>query len=86
MGVEECIEVYNGLFKDIFGEQVHRSPISVMGKLKSKFDSDVLRKSMAEIVGKYGLSEEHLGIPEPQRMQLARTEKLADETPRGCRT
>ena len=63
MDVSECIEVYTSLFERIFEKQKHKSPVSLWGNLQNKFDSDILRDSIKEIVKSQGLSEaEYLNV------------------------
>lgn len=60
MDVSECIEVYTSLFERIFKTQKHKYPVNLwgnFGSLQNRFDSDILRDSIKEIVKRQGLSE-----------------------------
>ena len=55
MDVDECIEAYTSMFKTIFGKK--GLPVSIWGKIKGRFDSDVLEECIREILKERGLSE-----------------------------
>ena len=60
MDVSECIMVYKSLFEKIFARRKHKYPVNLwgnFGSLQNKFDSNMLRDSIIEIVKRQGLSE-----------------------------
>lgn len=57
MNVNECIEAYTNMFERIFQRQKHRHGVNFLGSLQNKFDSDILRASIVEIVKSRGWNE-----------------------------
>jgi len=53
MDVDECINAYTGMFKRIFGKK--GLPVSMLGKIKGRFDSMVLEDCVREILEQRGL-------------------------------
>jgi hypothetical protein len=51
MDVQECIELYNSMFKEIFGSPIHKFPVTVALQIQSQFDSTILRRCITRIVG-----------------------------------
>ena len=63
MTVDECVTKYTSLFRTIFEKQKHKYPIKHwrnIGDLQERFDSEVLRDAIREIVRDRGLSETDL--------------------------
>ncbi|KAH8746289.1 acyl transferase/acyl hydrolase/lysophospholipase [Hyaloscypha finlandica] len=52
MDVQECIDVYNSMFEDIFGSPVHKFKVTVAFQIQSQFDSEILRPCILRIVAK----------------------------------
>jgi hypothetical protein len=60
MDVDECIEVYTSMFEKIFEKQKHKYSVNLwenFGSLQNRFDSDILRESIKEIVERQGSCE-----------------------------
>lgn len=51
MDVQECIDLYNSMFKEIFGSPIHKFPVTIAAQIQSQFDSRILRQCIARIVG-----------------------------------
>ena len=71
MDVDECILAYSDFAAAVFGEKLSRSPVTIKGQIKPRFDSTKLEKAVREVIALAGISE---------------TELLNDGTDRGCRT
>lgn len=52
MDVQECIDVYNSMFEEIFGSPVHKFKVTVAFQIQSQFDSEILRRCILRIVAK----------------------------------
>lgn len=60
MTVDECITGYTSMFEKIFEKRKHRLPVSLrrnFGNIQERFDSDILRRSIEEIVERQGSYE-----------------------------
>ncbi|CAO2649239.1 Nn.00g066240.m01.CDS01 [Neocucurbitaria sp. VM-36] len=71
MDVEECITAYNNLMKTVFKQKSSWRPFGLRGNLKPKFDSEILRSAIEEVLKSKGVST---------------TDKFNDGKMRGCRT
>ncbi|EMD96381.1 hypothetical protein COCC4DRAFT_155187 [Bipolaris maydis ATCC 48331] len=71
MSVDECIDAYSELAADVFGEKLHRLPVTIRGAVQPRFDSARLESAIRKVVAKGGASE---------------TALFNDGTERGCRT
>ena len=63
MTVDDCIIAYTSLFRTIFEKQKHKFPIKLWGNagdLQERFDSEMLRDAIQQIVRDRGLSETDL--------------------------
>lgn len=58
MDVEDCISAYTSMFETIFGKK--GLPVSIWGKIKGRFDSNVLEECIRAILKERGLSEAEL--------------------------
>lgn len=58
MDVEECIDAYTTMFKTVFGKK--GLPVNMWGKVKGRFDSNVLEECIKKILKDRGLPEEEL--------------------------
>lgn len=71
MDVSECIQSYTSMFQRIFEKQKHKYPVNLrenFGYLQNRFDSDILREAIREIVKDRGLSEtEYFNCEEEER-------------------
>ncbi len=60
MDVDECIHAYTSMFEKIFQKQKHKFAVNHwdnFGSLQNRFDSDLLRDSIKEIVERQGVCE-----------------------------
>lgn len=71
MDVDECITAYNNLTKAVFGEKLHKLPMSLKGFIKPQFDSATLERAIKRVIASRGISE---------------TAELNDGAQRDCRT
>ncbi|XP_014550452.1 hypothetical protein COCVIDRAFT_115445 [Bipolaris victoriae FI3] len=71
MSVDECIDAYSELAADVFGEKLHRLPVTIRGAVQSRFDSGRLENAIRNVVAQSGASE---------------TALFNDGVERGCRT
>ena len=60
MSVDECISAYTRLAGAVFLEQKHTFGFTVTTKLQEKFDSEVLKRVIRELVRKQGFDEDEL--------------------------
>lgn len=58
MDVDECIEAYTTMFETIFGKK--SLPVNIWGKVKGRFDSNVLEECIEKILKDRGLSKGEL--------------------------
>ena len=70
MDVDDCIAAYNRLIKTVFEERAHRIPLTLSGRLRSRFDSAKLKAAVQEVITSQGYSLE---------------EQFNDGKPRGCK-
>jgi len=70
MDVDECINAYTSMFKRIFGKK--GLSVSILGKIKGRFDSMVLEDCVKEI-----LKERQLSPIEPFNDEKDRTCKVS---------
>ncbi|KAK5354371.1 hypothetical protein LTS03_011888, partial [Exophiala xenobiotica] len=54
MDVDECISAYNRLIKTVFEEKAHKTPLSWLGRVQSRFDSGKLKTAIEEDL--YGIT------------------------------
>lgn len=71
MSVDQCIDAYSELAADVFGEKLHRLPVTIKGAVQSRFDSGKLENAIRNVVAQSGASE---------------TALFNDGVERGCRT
>jgi hypothetical protein len=71
MDVDQCIAAYCDLAEAVFGEKLSSIPISITGKVKSRFDSTKLESAIRKVVIQGGASG---------------TDLLNNGVERGCRT
>lgn len=55
MDVDDCITAYTSMFQTIFGKK--SLPISILGKVKGRFDSAILEECVKKILKERGLSD-----------------------------
>ncbi|CZR68366.1 uncharacterized protein PAC_18265 [Phialocephala subalpina] len=55
MDIEDCIAAYTSMFETVFGKK--GLPVNIWGKVKGRFDSDVLEECIRKILKERGLSE-----------------------------
>ena len=53
--VDECIEKYTNLSKDVFGKKAHHVPLSWSGDMKPRFNSEALKTAITKVVTDCGL-------------------------------
>ena len=56
MGVDECISAYDELITGVFDRKLHRTRVSLSGRVQPQFDSGRLRATIKEVITKHGLS------------------------------
>ncbi|KAH7400365.1 phospholipase, patatin family protein [Cadophora sp. MPI-SDFR-AT-0126] len=100
MDVQECIDVYNSMFEEIFGSPVHKFKVTVALQIQSQFDSEILRRCILRIVAKsQNLADDDkkaiataTSLPGSQKAKDALISSAAakvlldDGEARGCRT
>jgi hypothetical protein len=52
MDVQECIDVHNSMFEEIFGSPVHKFKVTLAFQIQSQFDSEILRRCILRIIAK----------------------------------
>ena len=55
MTVDECIEQYNSLIKQVFQTKLHRIPVNWKFKVNPRFSSETLRKSIEGVLASHKL-------------------------------
>jgi hypothetical protein len=58
MDIDDCIKAYTSMFQTVF--TTRGRPISILGKIKGRFDSAVFEKCIGEILKERGLSDAEL--------------------------
>jgi hypothetical protein len=99
MDVQECIDVYVGMFSEIFGKPLHWIPATIRGQLQSMYDSKILRRCILKIVATRAFSDEDKtkiaelqNSPNSQKEAEVAAEAVAervllcDGQKRGCHT
>lgn len=59
MDVDECINVYEDLISTILKDS-HRSPTTITGKVRARFDSAQLEAAVKTVITKRGISVDEL--------------------------
>ena len=70
MDVQECIDVYLEMADQVFSK-VHRSPVSLHGRTRGRFNQDALKEAIEKVLRRKGLPDMTL---------------LKDNDPYGCKT
>ncbi|EFR00516.1 protein kinase subdomain-containing protein [Nannizzia gypsea CBS 118893] len=60
MDVDECIDVYGTLSREVFGQKKHLIPMKINSKIRPRFDSDKLEKIIKKVMSSKGISEDEL--------------------------
>lgn len=55
MDIDDCIDAYVELVKDVFGERSHSAPITLSGRLQSRFDSKKLKGAIEQVLCKHNI-------------------------------
>jgi predicted subunit of tRNA(5-methylaminomethyl-2-thiouridylate) methyltransferase len=71
MDVDECINPYTDLAKEVFGEKLTSIPFNLKGKTQPRFNSAKLESAVRKIIKQSGKSEDDM---------------FNDGAERGCRT
>jgi hypothetical protein len=50
MSVDECIEAYSTLMKQVFEKREHRSFVDMLGRVQPRFSSAALEKAIAQVI------------------------------------
>jgi hypothetical protein len=58
MGVDECIDTYTRMFERVFSKK--GLPVTILGKVRGRFDSIVLEECIVSILKERGLSRDEL--------------------------
>lgn len=56
MDVDQCIQAYVNLMSKVFEKKVHKFPITLGGEVQSRFDSEVLKDAVNEVITSCGFS------------------------------
>jgi hypothetical protein len=56
MTVEECIEAYLQLMSQVFEKRENRSIVGVLGRVKPRFSSAVLKDAISQVISSRGIS------------------------------
>jgi hypothetical protein len=56
MDVSECISEYTELMKIVFAEKSHRMPMSLSGRVQSRFDTKKLKDAIEAVITRQGFS------------------------------
>lgn len=60
MDVDQCIAAYNELSETVFGEKLHRIPMSWRAKTVPRFDSSKLEQAIRKVLRQVGEEEDVL--------------------------
>ena len=55
MSVEECIDAYTKMMKDVFEKKANHSFISILGGVKPRFSSKALQNAILQLLTERGI-------------------------------
>lgn len=56
MSVSECIDAYTKMMRQVFEKKINRSFVGVLGGVKPRFSSEVLKIAIAQLIKARGIS------------------------------